>query len=61
MRFEEFAMKEGRFAMLTRTNADHARRLFALAQQDIDDQWHYYEQMAGVEREIGEGNGASAE
>ena len=29
-----------------------AERLAALAQKDIDDQWHYYEQMAGVEREI---------
>ena len=25
-----------------------------LAQADIDDQWHYYQQMAGVEREITE-------
>ena len=29
-----------------------AEQLMALAQKDIDDQWHYYEQMAGVEREI---------
>jgi hypothetical protein len=26
--------------------------LFDLAQRDINDQWHYYEQMAGIEREI---------
>lgn len=50
--FKEFAMQEGRFAMLARSNAAHAEHLFALAQQDIDDQWHYYEQMAGVERDI---------
>ena len=25
---------------------------FGLAQRDIDDQWRYYEQMAGMEREI---------
>ena len=50
--FMELAMKEARFAMLARTNADHAEHLFALAQKDIDDQWHYYEQMAGVERAI---------
>jgi pyruvate-ferredoxin/flavodoxin oxidoreductase len=34
-----------------------AERLIALAQQDIDDQWHYYEQMAGVERELAKENG----
>ena len=50
--FKEFAMQEARFAMLARSNPQHAEYLFDLAQQDIDDQWHYYEQMAGVEREI---------
>ena len=45
-------MKEARFAMLARSNPEHADYLFDLAQKDIDDQWHYYEQMAGVEREI---------
>ena len=51
-RFQELAMQEGRFAMLARSDPEHAAHLFALAQQDIDDQWHYYEQMAGVERDI---------
>jgi len=51
-KFREFAMEEARFAMLARTNPEEAERLFDLAQQDIDDQWHYYEQMAGVVREI---------
>ena len=50
--FRDFAMKEARFAMLARSNPKHAEYLFDLAQKDIDDQWHYYEQMAGVEREI---------
>ena len=45
--------------MLTRSNPAHAKELFALAQKDIDDQWHYYEQMAGVEREISGGNGGA--
>ena len=45
-------MQEARFAMLARSNPDHAKNLFELAQRDIDDQWHYYEQMANVEREI---------
>ncbi|QDU56820.1 pyruvate:ferredoxin (flavodoxin) oxidoreductase [Aeoliella mucimassa] len=50
--FRDLAMTEGRFAMLARTNPEHANYLFDLAQRDIDDRWHYYEQMAGVEREI---------
>lgn len=50
--FKELAMMEGRFAMLARTNPEHADHLFDLAQRDIDDRWHYYEQMAGMEREI---------
>jgi len=50
--FEEFAATEGRFAITERSNPEGAKRLFELAQQDIDDQWHYYEQMAGIERQI---------
>jgi pyruvate-ferredoxin/flavodoxin oxidoreductase len=50
--FRDFAMQEARFAMLMRSKPEEAERLFQLAQQDIDDQWHYYEQMAGVVREI---------
>jgi pyruvate-ferredoxin/flavodoxin oxidoreductase len=50
--FRDLAAQEARFAMLARSDPKRAEQLFALAQQDIDDQWHYYEQMAGVEREI---------
>ena len=52
--FEEVAMKEARFAMLARSNPTHAAELLDLAQRDIDDTWHYYEQLAGVEREVSE-------
>ena len=52
MTFRDYAMTEARFAALTRSNPEEAKRLFDLAQRDINDQWHYYEQMAGVEREI---------
>ena len=51
-RFKDFAAQEGRFAMLARTSPEAAERLLALAQRDIDDQWSFYEQMAGVDREI---------
>jgi len=54
MSFKELAATEGRFAMLARSNPPAAEKLFALAQRDIDDQWHYYEQMAGVVREVAE-------
>jgi pyruvate-ferredoxin/flavodoxin oxidoreductase len=50
--FKEFAQQEARFAMVARSDPENAERLAALAQKDIDDQWHYYEQMAGVERNI---------
>ncbi|MBM3999998.1 MAG: pyruvate:ferredoxin (flavodoxin) oxidoreductase [Planctomycetes bacterium] len=53
--FKEFAMQEARFAMLMRSNPVEAERLFDLAQQDIDEVWHYYEQMASVERDAGQG------
>lgn len=49
---KEFAAKEGRFAMLDQTSQAHAKHLLDLAQQDIDDQWHYYEQMGHIEREM---------
>ena len=58
MKFKEFAMQEGRFAMLARSQPEQAEVLFKLAQQDIDDQWRYYEQMAGIERSLA-GNSTS--
>ena len=47
--FAEFARKEARFAVLARSNPEHAARLMEEAQQDIDDRWHLYEQMEDVE------------
>ena len=48
--FKEFAMTEARFSMLARSRPDVAEHLMGLAQQDIDDRWHLYEQMVDVER-----------
>ena len=39
-------------AVLMRSDPETAEKLFDLAQRDIDDQWHFYEQMAGVERDV---------
>ncbi len=50
--FEEFAMKEARFAMLMRSRPEEAKRLFALAQSEIEHKWEYYSQLAGVERVV---------
>ncbi|MCY2986350.1 MAG: pyruvate:ferredoxin (flavodoxin) oxidoreductase [Planctomycetota bacterium] len=52
--FKEFASTEGRFMMLAKSNPQHAEHLFGLAQKDIDDQWHYYAQLAGIERQVGD-------
>ncbi|MBI2238329.1 MAG: pyruvate:ferredoxin (flavodoxin) oxidoreductase, partial [Actinobacteria bacterium] len=49
---KEFAMKEARFAMLARSHPEDAERLMELAQADVDERWHLYEQLAGVEREV---------
>jgi pyruvate-ferredoxin/flavodoxin oxidoreductase len=50
--FREFALKEGRYAMLARANPSQAERLLELAQKDINERWHFYEQMAGIERTV---------
>ena len=50
--FREFALKEGRYAMLARANPTQAERLLDLAQKDINERWHFYEQMAGIERTV---------
>jgi pyruvate-ferredoxin/flavodoxin oxidoreductase len=46
----DFAAKEGRYTLLARSKPDLAERLMAVAQQDVTERWHLYEQMAGVER-----------
>jgi pyruvate-ferredoxin/flavodoxin oxidoreductase len=50
--FRAFAEKEARYAMLERSDPKRAEELFDLAQRDIDERWHFYEQMAGVERTL---------
>ena len=48
----EFLEHETRFAVLERSDPERAEHLQALAQADVDERWHYYEQLAGVERTI---------
>jgi len=49
---KEFALKEARFSMLARSDPDRSAQLLDLAQRDIDERWHYYEQLAGLERKV---------
>jgi pyruvate-ferredoxin/flavodoxin oxidoreductase len=49
---KEFAMKEARYAMLARANPALAEHLMALAQRDVNERWHFYEQMAGIDRDV---------
>jgi pyruvate-ferredoxin/flavodoxin oxidoreductase len=48
----EFAEGEERFAVLARRDAPLADELLDLAQADVDERWHLYEQLAGIEREM---------
>ena len=50
----EFMMNEARFAMLARANPSRAEELAKLAQADAEERWHYYSQLAGVERTLPE-------
>jgi pyruvate-ferredoxin/flavodoxin oxidoreductase len=49
---KDFALKEARFSMLARSDPGRSAELLDLAQQDIDERWRYYEQLAGVERSL---------
>ena len=48
--FKDFALKEARFRILDRSKPEDSARLLALGQQDIDKRYHFYEQLAGVDR-----------
>ncbi|HEX2849216.1 MAG TPA: pyruvate:ferredoxin (flavodoxin) oxidoreductase [Acidimicrobiales bacterium] len=48
--FEDFAKQEARFSVLSRVNPAAAEHLFRLAQHDIDERWHFYEQLGEIER-----------
>jgi pyruvate-ferredoxin/flavodoxin oxidoreductase len=54
----EFRSREARFAMLARARPQEAAELAELAQHDVDERWHVYEQLAEIEHEPGaEGEG----
>jgi len=45
--FEEYAYKETRYKMLTKSEPEHAAFLMKEAQKFVDDKWKIYEKMAG--------------
>jgi pyruvate-ferredoxin/flavodoxin oxidoreductase len=50
--FAEFFQSEGRFAQTMSGDSDEARQMLDQAQKDIDDQWHFYEQIANLDRDV---------
>ncbi|NUR47472.1 MAG: pyruvate:ferredoxin (flavodoxin) oxidoreductase [Hamadaea sp.] len=48
----DFTRDEARFSMLERSDPDRADHLMRLAQADVDERWHYYEQLAAEERSL---------
>jgi len=52
--FKEFALKEGRFAMLSRSKPEQSDRLLDMGQRDILRRWKMYEQLANVDRAVAE-------
>jgi pyruvate-ferredoxin/flavodoxin oxidoreductase len=47
--YKEFAKTELRFGILTRTRSDVAEAMLEKAQQDVDERFHHYEQLAGLD------------
>jgi len=59
-KLEQFVMKEGRYAMLARSDPARAKMLMTAAQKDADARWQLYEQIAGVHRVVTEAGDADA-
>ena len=53
----DFELAETRFSSLASADPERSRHLLALSQSDVDERWHYYEQMSGLERSIAHEDG----
>jgi pyruvate-ferredoxin/flavodoxin oxidoreductase len=49
---DDFLSTEGRYAVLERSDPERSAQLRELAERDVEERWHYYEQLAGVERQL---------
>jgi len=56
---KRFVEKEVRFAMLERADPERAAELLERAQEDVEQRWHLYEQMAAIDRSPTEDEEAS--
>jgi len=45
----EYAYNETRFKMLTKSKPEDAKKLMTLLQEDVNEKWHMYENMAKIE------------
>ena len=52
MPISDFVAAETRFAILQRTDPERATMLAELSQADADERWHYYSQLAELQRSI---------
>ncbi|HTT91359.1 MAG TPA: pyruvate:ferredoxin (flavodoxin) oxidoreductase [Acidimicrobiales bacterium] len=50
----DFVGSEVRYTALAREDPEHAHRLLELLEEDTAERWHYYTQLAGVERKAPE-------
>ncbi len=46
---KDYAYNETRFQMLTQSKPQEAERLMELAQQDVNERWRMYEQLASLD------------
>ncbi|HXW82222.1 MAG TPA: pyruvate:ferredoxin (flavodoxin) oxidoreductase, partial [Acidimicrobiales bacterium] len=51
----EFIGSEGRYTSLAQEHPEHAHRLMELLESDTAERWHYYHQLAEIERKAPEG------
>ena len=59
--YKDFALKEGRFNILSRSKPEESAKLLELGQQDILKRYHLYEQLADVSRLSAAGLAAAVE
>ncbi len=57
LRYEEYAYRQNRFKMLTKSNPDAAKRLLEAAQNDVTSRWELYEHLAARPYLGGDANG----
>jgi pyruvate-ferredoxin/flavodoxin oxidoreductase len=45
---EKYIYNEARYTMLVQSDPDEAKKLLKLAQENVDDRWKLYQQMAAM-------------